>query len=174
MKKLPALLIVGSMLICGSVAQAQVINEEYADALIYQWTGPKGSTCDEVLEQVKALDAAQQLKLREVLHAQLSSDEKMPEGKSALDYRFADKLINQIDDWHGNLKYDEVIEAKLVEPVSQGAAVWYKVETLDGRVYDKLWIGVSTLQPCDTLEDIDVPYRMYLRGKQIVKLEELD
>ena len=60
--------------------------------------------------------------------------------------------------------------------VAQDDVVWYKVETLDGRIYEELWIGVSTVLPgpCGFMQELEVPYRMYLRGKQIIKLEELN
>ena len=74
------------------------------------------------------------------------------------------------------MEYDHVIDAILVAPVSTGTAVSYKVKTLEGKIYDELWIGVSSVlpKPCGFMQELDIPYRMYLRGKQIIKLEKLD
>ena len=99
MKKLPVLLIVGSMLICGSVAYAHEINEEYVKGLIHPWAiAEAGSSCQDVMGKVEALDADKQLALRDLLYEQLSSEYEMPADKSPMDYRFARKMINQIDE----------------------------------------------------------------------------
>ena len=173
MRKLLALLVGLLMMGFAGNAFAQEINVEYAYDLVHAWAeGLEGGSCEESMQKLDALSAEQRTQLRDLLQADLAKDERQV-GISALDFRLAHKVINELDNMTGKLAHDKMIEAKLVEPTGSGTVVWYKVQTLDGKNIEELYIGSSTVMPCGYMQELDTPYRMYLRGDQIVKLEKL-
>ena len=175
MRKLLALLVVGLMIGFSSIVHAQEINDEFAYDIIHLWAEHlPGGTCQETMAKLEDLSSDDLLRLRELVETdrQKAKDNKI--AVSTLDKRYADALVNHIDSMRGNLAYDKVVDAVLVEPVASGTVIWYRVETLEGKQLEKFFIGIPVKPDCNFDVKLGTPYKLYLQGQEIIKLEELD
>ena len=176
MRKLLALLIVLMMMgFSGAVnAAGKEINEEYAYNIVHLWAEDlPGGTCKETMAKLEGLNDEDLLQLRELVDADQQMTEHNKIAISTLDKRYAAALVNHIDSMRGKLVYDKAVDAKLVEPVASGTVIWYKVETLEGVELGELFMGIPVKPDCDFVRELGTPYKLYLQGQEIIKLEEL-
>ena len=178
MRKLLALLIVGLMMGISGTANAagQEINEEYAKNLLQTWVGGHENSCEEVTGAISGLNVEQLKELRAlIVEDQESGEGKIIRTDLAPSYRYAGKMRNTIDDMLGELTYDRKVEGELIindEPATTVSR--YDLVTLDGETIKNVMVGTSTIMPrCGFLEEVNVPYRLYLKELFVVKIEEL-
>jgi len=177
MKKLFVLLVVGLMMeISGNAnAAGQEVNEEYAYNIVHLWAEHlPGGTCQDTMAKLEGLNDEDISHLRELVKQDRKKNGDHKIAISTLDKRYADALINHIDNMQGNLAYDKAVNAMLVEPVASGPVIWYRVETLEGVELEELYIGIPIKPDCDFTIEFKTPYKLYVQGQEIIKLEQLE
>ncbi len=158
------------------VACAQEINAEWIKNLLHPWTEGLENGCEDATRVLNGLNAAQ---LREV-RALLVHDMKNREGKIVrLDYapayRGASRMRNTIDDMLGQLPYDRVVTGEFIPNGEMATTVSrYAIRLEQGENIESVMVGKSTLMPyCGFLEEMYVPYKLYLKEDFVIKIEEL-
>ena len=175
-KLLSPLVIMLLLLFCGS-AFAKEINAEYARGLLQPMVQGSANECENLSNELNSLNASQ----LSALHALILEDRNKGAGKIvqpnfALYYRFAANILNNIDNILGRLPFDLMVEGELLASDELATTVaWYNIKTRDGKRIMNVFVGVSTVKPyCGFIEELNVPYRLYLKGQEIIKIEELE
>ena len=159
-----------------SVACAQEINAEWIKNLLHPFTEGYENSCEDTLRTLNNLNSAQLREVRALLvHDMESREGKIVRLDYALSYRFASLMRNTIDDMLGQLEYDRVVTGEFIPGDRIATTVlWYDIRTEQGKVIKNAMVGISTLKPyCGFRTEMYVPYRLYLRGDFVIKIEEL-
>ncbi len=159
-----------------SIACAQDINTEWIKNLLHPWTEGLENGCEDATRALNGLSTSQLREVRALLvHDMESREGKIVRLDYAPSYRFASLMRNTIDDILGQLPYDRVVTGELIPNGEVATTVSrYAIRLEQGKIIESVMVGTSTLMPyCGFLEEMHVPYKLYLRGDFVIKIEEL-
>ena len=159
-----------------SIACAQDINTEWIKNLLHPWTEGLENGCEDATRALNGLSTSQLREVRALLvHDMESREGKIVRLDYAPSYRFASLMRNTIDDILGQLPYDRVVTGELMPSDRMATTViWYDIRTEQGEVIKNAVVGDATLEPyCGFRTEMYVPYKLYLRGDFVIKIEEL-
>ena len=159
-----------------SIACAQDINTEWIKNLLHPWTEGLENGCEDATRALNGLSTSQLREVRALLvHDMESREGKIVRLDYAPSYRFASLMRNTIDDILGQLPYDRVVTGELIPNGEMATTVSrYAIRLEQGENIESVMVGKSTLMPyCGFLEEMYVPYKLYLKEDFVIKIEEL-
>ena len=175
-RKLMGLFAALAVMCWAGVACAQEINAEWIKNLLHPFTEGYENSCEDTLRELNGLNAAQLREVRALLVHDMESEEgKIVRLDYALSYRFASLMRNTIDDMLGQLPYDRVVTGEFIPNGEMATTVSrYAIRLEQGENIESVMVGKSTLMPyCGFLEEMYVPYKLYLKEDFVIKIEEL-
>ena len=175
-RKLMGLFAALAVMCWGGVACAQEINAEWIKNLLHPWTEGLENGCEDATRALNGLNAAQLREVRALLVHDMESEEgKIVRLDYAPAYRGASRMRNTIDNMLGQLPYDRVVTGEFIPNGEMATTVSrYAIRLEQGENIESVMVGKSTLMPyCGFLEEMYVPYKLYLKEDFVIKIEEL-
>ena len=102
-----------------------------------------------IISQFDRMTDDEMMRLREMIEIDMHGSAGKIVANLPIDHRFANRVLNMIDDRLGMLKYDVVLEGHFAEGAGAGHSItWYSFETNGGHLYEtEVFVGPSTLYP---------------------------